>query len=248
MLLEGKVAVVTGGTRGIGYSIVTTYLREGAKVALFGSRQETVEAALANVRAELPDAEVMGLAPDLRSAAAVTDALDQVKAAFGSLDIQVNNAGISQSTPLLDYTQDDFDKVLGINVESVLVCSQAAARVMVEEGGGVILNTSSMVGTYGQASGVGYPASKFAVNGITRSLARELGPKHIRVNAVAPGVTATDMVTALPQEWQDKLAASVPLGRIGTPQDVANAFLFLASDMASYVTGAVLPVDGATQV
>ncbi|MDD3485814.1 MAG: SDR family oxidoreductase, partial [Atopobiaceae bacterium] len=169
-------------------------------------------------------------------------------AAFGSLDIQVNNAGISQSTPLLDYTQDDFDKVLGINVESVLVCSQAAARVMVEEGGGVILNTSSMVGTYGQASGVGYPASKFAVNGITRSLARELGPKHIRVNAVAPGVTATDMVTALPQEWQDKLAASVPLGRIGTPQDVANAFLFLASDMASYVTGAVLPVDGATQV
>jgi 3-oxoacyl-[acyl-carrier protein] reductase/7-alpha-hydroxysteroid dehydrogenase len=248
MLLEGKTAVVTGGTRGIGYAIVTTFLREGAKVALFGSRQETVDHALAKVAEELPGADVMGLAPDLTDAEAVADALAKVKDAFGSLDIMVNNAGISQSTPLLDYRQEDFDKVLGLNVESVLIGSQAAARIMAEEGAGVILNTSSMVGTYGQASGVGYPASKFAVNGITHSLARELGPKNIRVNAVAPGVTATDMVTALPKEWQDKLAASVPLGRIGTPQDIANAFLFLASDMASYVTGAVLPVDGATMV
>lgn len=165
---------------------------------------------------------------------------------FGVLDIMVNNAGISQSIHLMDYTAEDFDKIMNINVKAVFNGCQAAARIMGENGGGVILNTSSMVGTFGQPSGVGYPASKFAVNGITRSLSRELGPKGIRVNAVAPGVINTDMVAALSPELVKRLLMMIPMGRMGEAQDIANAYLFLASDLASYVSGAILPVDGAT--
>ena len=130
---------------------------------------------------------------------------------------------------------------MALNVNAVFNCSKAAAIYMKNQGGGVILNTSSMVSIYGQPAGVGYPASKFAVNGLTKSLARELGKDHIRVNAVAPGVTKTDMVAALP----NSMIATIPLGRIGEPEEVANAFLFLASDMASYITGTILQVDGA---
>lgn len=134
---------------------------------------------------------------------------------------------------------------MDLNVTAVFQCSKAAAGIMKSQGGGVILNTSSMVSLYGQPAGVGYPASKFAVNGMTKSLARELGRDNIRVNAVAPGVTRTDMVAALPEEMVERISATIPLGRMGEPQDVANAFLFLASDLASYVTGAILSVDGA---
>ena len=136
---------------------------------------------------------------------------------------------------------------MNLNVLSVLYASQEAARIMKGQGGGVILNTSSMVSIYGQPSGVGYPASKFAVNGITKSLARELGKDHIRVNAVAPGVTETDMVKVLPDAVIKPLIQTIPLGRVGKPEDVANAFLFLASDMASYVSGTILSVDGAAR-
>ena len=166
-------------------------------------------------------------------------------AIFGSIAILANNAGVSSRTSLYDYTLEEFSKIMDVNVKAVFVCSQAAARIMKEQGGGVILNTSSMVAEYGQPSGCGYPASKFAVNGLTRSLARELAKDHIRVNAVAPGVTRTDMVAALPQELVDRISAGIPLGRVGEPVDIANAYLYLASDMASYVTGVTLRVDGA---
>ena len=134
---------------------------------------------------------------------------------------------------------------MDLNVKAVFVCSQAAARIMKEQGGGVIINTSSMVSVYGQPSGCAYPTSKFAVNGLTKSLARELAKDHIRVNAVAPGVTRTDMVAALPKEMVDRISAGIPLGRVGEPLDIANAYLYLASDLASYVTGDILHVDGA---
>ena len=248
-LLEGKVAVVTGGTRGIGLAIAKRFVEEGAKVAVFGSRQETADKGVEAVKADYPDAQVVGLAPALTDEAALEAALRQVSETFGGLGIVCNNAGISQATPLEDYTPEDFDKVIDINIKSVLNGCQAAARVFEAAGTkGVIINTSSMVGTFGQTSGVGYPASKFAVNGITRSLARELGPKGIRVNAVAPGITATDMVAALPDEMIKPLIAQIPLRRVGEPVDVANAFVYLASDLASYVTGDVLHVDGAMQV
>lgn len=243
-MLKGKTAVVTGGTRGIGFAIVKKYLENGANVALAGSRQETVEKAMA----ELTEYEgrVMGIWPDLCSGEEVANAFSSVKEKFGSIDILVNNAGISSRTSLYDYTVEEFSKIIDINLKAVFVCTQAVARIMKEQGGGVILNTSSMVSEYGQASGCGYPATKFAVNGLTKSLARELAKDQIRVNAVAPGVTRTDMVAALPKDMVDRICGGIPLGRMGEPVDVANAFLYLASDQASYVTGDILHVDGAT--
>ncbi len=246
-LLKGKTAMVTGGTRGIGYAIVKMYLDNGAKVALCGSRQETVDKALDKLRAEDPDYKVIGLCPNLQDPAEVEKAVATVKETFGSLDIMVNNAGVSARESIYDYKPEDFAKTMSLNVNAVFNCAQAAAKVMKEQGGGVILNTSSMVSIYGQPSGVAYPASKFAVNGLTKSLARELGKDNIRVNAVAPGVTRTDMVAVLPEEVIKPIIAGIPLGRVGEPEDVANAFLYLASDMASYVTGVILSVDGAAR-
>lgn len=244
-LLKGKVAMVTGGTRGIGYAIVKLYLENGASVALCGSRQETVDKALEQLKAENQSWPVMGLCPDLSNPAEVEKAVASVVEQFGRLDIMVNNAGISARESLYDYKPEDFAGIMDLNVNAAFYCSQAAAKVMKEQGGGVILNTSSMVSIYGQPSGVGYPASKFAVNGMTKALARELGKDNIRVNAVAPGITRTDMVAALPEAMIQPLINTIPLRRVGEPEDVANAFLFLASDMASYVTGEVLSVDGA---
>lgn len=247
MLLQGKKAIVTGGTRGIGFAVVQAFLKNGASVALFGSRQETVDKALAALKAENPDWEVIGMAPDLTDYAAVDAAFAEVEKAFGRIDILVNNAGISAREPLYDYTPEAFEKIMRLNVSAVFNGCRAAAPRMKAQGGGSIINTSSMVSLYGQPSGVGYPTSKFAVNGMTRSLARELGRDNIRVNAVAPGVTRTDMVANLPQEIVQRVCAPIPLGRMGEPEEVANAFLFLASDLASYITGEILQVDGAAQ-
>ena len=247
-MLDGKVAIVTGGTRGIGYAIVQKFLKAGAKVALFGSRQETVDKALEQIRAERAEAEVMGLCPELGNYQEVAEAIQAVQSQFGRLDILVNNAGISARESLYDYQPEDFEEIMRLNVTGVFQCTKAAASIMKNQGGGSVINMSSMVSIYGQPAGCGYPASKFAVNGLTKSLARELGRDQIRVNAVAPGVTRTDMVAALPEEMVQKMAATIPLGRIGEPEEVANAVLFLASDLASYVTGTVLSVDGATQV
>ncbi|SHK17438.1 7-alpha-hydroxysteroid dehydrogenase [Hespellia stercorisuis DSM 15480] len=245
-MLEGKVAVVTGGTRGIGFAVVKKFLESGAKVALCGSRQETVDKALAKLTEMNPDYQVMGICPSLTDYSAVEAAFAKVKEQFGRIDILANNAGISARESIYDYDPDDFAKIMDLNVKAVFNCSKAAAPIMKEQGGGAIINTSSMVSITGQRSGCGYPASKFAVNGLTKSLARELGCDQIRVNAVAPGVTRTDMVAALPPDMVERLAATIPLGRVGEPEEVANVFLFLASDLASYVTGTVVSVDGAT--
>lgn len=242
-MLQNKTAIVTGGTRGIGLSIVRKYLENGANVAVAGSRKETVDKALTELT-EYGD-RVMGIWPDLCDPEAVAAAFASVKERYGSLDILANNAGISSRTSLYDYTIEEFSKILDINLKAVFVCSQAAARIMKPQGGGVIINTSSMVAEYGQPAGCGYPATKFAVNGLTRSLARELAKDQIRVNAVAPGVTNTDMVAALPKEMVERISAGIPLGRVGEPVDIANAYLYLASGLASYVTGVTLRVDGA---
>ena len=243
MLLQGKTAIVTGGTRGIGFAIVKKYLENGANVAVAGSRKESVDKALAKLTEY--EGRVMGIWPDLCDPEAVAEAFTSVKERFGRVDILANNAGLSSRTSIYEYTLEEFSKIMDINVKAVFVCSQAAARIMKEQGGGVIISTSSMVGTYGQAAGCGYPASKFAVNGLTKSLAKELAKDQIRVNAVAPGVTRTDMMAALPQEMVERISAGIPLGRVGEPEDIANGYLYLASDLASYVTGVVLGVDGA---
>lgn len=242
-MLKGKTAIVTGGTRGIGFAIAKKYLENGANVAIGGSRKETVDKALAQLTEY--EGRVMGICPDLCDPEAVAEAFSSVKEKFGSIDILANNAGISSRTSIYDYTVEEFSKILDINLKAVFVCAQAAARMMKEQGGGVIINTSSMVSKYGQTAGCGYPATKFAVNGLTISLARELAKDKIRVNAVAPGVTNTDMVAALPKEMVERISAGIPLGRPGEPEDIANAYLYLASDLGSYVTGTVLRVDGA---
>lgn len=244
-LLKDKVAVVTGGTRGIGYATVKKFLENGAKVVLFGSRKETVDKALTSLKEENPEWVVEGAYPDLCNADAVKEEINKIKDTYGRIDILVNNAGISDSTPIDHYTAEGFDKVMKLNVNAVMNGIMPTVAIMKEQGGGVILNTSSMVSISGQPGGVAYPASKYAVNGLTWSLARELGPSNIRVNAVAPGITKTDMVAELPDEVIQPMINMIPLRRIGEAEDIANAFLYLASDLASYVTGEILSVDGA---
>lgn len=242
-MLKGKVAVVTGGTRGIGLEIVRTFLENGAMVALFGSREESVNKALSQLKNENSNYSVIGFYPVLHNEDEVKESFKKIHDIFGKIDILVNNAGISSSTKIEDYTIEEYDSISNLNIKSVFVCSKLVISYL-KETKGCIINTSSMVSIYGQPSGIMYPASKYAVNGMTKSLARELAKDGIRVNAVAPGITETDMVKNLPDEVINPLIKSIPLGRIGTTRDVANCFLFLASDLASYITGEVLQVDG----
>lgn len=244
-MLKGKIAVITGGTRGIGFATVRKFLANGAVVVLFGSRAETVEKALKALKEENEEWEVSGDFPDLKDAKSVEQAIMKVKEKYGRIDILVNNAGVSDSKPLDEYSAEHFESIMQLNIGAMMHTIIPTAKIMKEQGGGCILNTSSMVSICGQPSGVAYPTSKSAVNGLTWSLARELGPSNIRVNAVAPGITKTDMVAALPEQMIQPLINAIPIRRIGEPEDIANAFLFLASDMASYVTGEILSVDGA---
>ena len=246
MTLEGKTALVTGASRGIGKQIALTLASQGADVIVnYNGSRERAEETVSQIRDMGRKAEALQCS--VADFQACGDMVKKALELFGHIDILVNNAGISQSTSFYNYQPEEFQKIVDLNVTAVFNCSQAAAKIMKEQGGGVILNTSSMVSIYGQPSGCGYPASKFAVNGLTKSLARELGCDNIRVNAVAPGITRTDMVAALPEAVIKPLIATIPLGRVGEPEDIANAFLFLASDMASYVTGEILSVDGAAR-
>ena len=242
-MLEGKVAIVTGGTRGIGYGIVKKFLENKAKVALLGSKKESVKQAIENLKEINKDYDVIGFYPKLNDLDEVSDTFKKIYEKFGKIDILVNNAGISSSTKLEDYKVEEYDKISDLNIKAVFITSKAVLPYL-KESRGTIINTSSMVSIYGQRSGVMYPASKFAVNGITKSLALELAEYGIRVNAVLPGIIETDMVKSLPKEVIEPLIKTIPLGRIGTPDDISNAYLFLASDMSSYITGELLSVDG----
>lgn len=247
-MLRNKTAIVTGGTRGIGFATVKAFLENGARVYLFGSRKETVDKAISNLLAENPSYRVKGMYPDLSNAEEMKEAFLKIENEVGRIDILVNNAGISSKESIYDYTSEEFDRIMDINVKAAFNGIRAVAPMMKANGGGVILNTSSMVSIYGTAAGAGYPASKFAINGLTKSLAREMGRDGIRVNAVAPGIVNTDMVKSLPKEMRDQIRQGIPLQRMAKPEDIANAFVFLASDMASYISGAVLSVDGAAIV
>jgi 3-oxoacyl-[acyl-carrier protein] reductase/7-alpha-hydroxysteroid dehydrogenase len=244
MRLKNKTAIVTGGSRGIGLATVERFLQEGAAVILTASSEANAAGAVKKLREKYPEATLEGISPNLADFESVRCSFDQIAEKYGAIDILVNNAGVSESTPLDGYTEELFNRVMDLNVRGVFHATRAAAGHMEKRGGGVILNTSSMVSLTGQPSGFAYPTSKFAVNGMTVSLARELGPKGIRVNAVAPGITETDMMKAVPKEVIDPMIARIPLRRLGQPEDIANAFLFLASDEASYITGVILSVDG----
>ena len=244
MKLKNQIAIITGGSRGIGLATADKFLAEGATVILTASSQATADKAAAHLKEKYPTATVEGIFPDLTDLEAVREAFGRVVEKYGAIDILVNNAGISESTPFHAYTEELYDKVMDLNVKGVFNATRAASDYMIARGKGVILSTSSMVSISGQPSGFAYPASKFAVNGLTVSLARELGPKGIRVNAVAPGIIETDMMKAVPKEVIEPMIQRIPLKRLGQPEDIANAFVFLASEEASYITGVVLSVDG----
>ena len=234
MRLSGKTAVVTGGARGLGAHMCQMFAAEGAQVIAVDLGEMTYS-----------DKGVEYYQLNITDAEGCKKFFDGTIEKYGKIDILVNNAGMSDSTKVEKYEEGQFDKVMRLNVNALFNAIQPSVEIMREQGGGCILNTSSMVSISGQPGGVAYPTSKFAVNGMTLSLARELGPSNIRVNAVAPGITKTDMVAALPDQMIQPMIAAIPLRRIGEPEDIANAFLFLASDMASYVTGEILSVDGA---
>lgn len=240
--LNKKVAIVTGGTRGIGLATVQTFLEAGATVIFLGSKQETVDQATQILNHD----KAHGYVVDAKNEKEINEFVQHIFMDYGHIDILVNNAGITDATPFENYEDGQFERIMDINVNFLIKMSQAVTKVMIKQNGGVILNTSSMVSFNGQPKGVGYPASKYAVNGITISLARELGKYNIRVNAVAPGVIETDMMKSLKPETIERITSTIPLSRVGKPKDIAHAFLFLASDYASYISGAILKVDGAT--
>jgi len=244
-MLKNKVAIITGGTRGIGLEIARLFKENNAEVIIFGSKKESVDNAIQALNKE--GHQLIGYCPNLSNYNEIETTIKEINQKYGHIDILVNNAGISANKKIEDTTSEDFSKIMDLNVNVIINMSKAVIPYMKEQKNGVILNTSSMVSIYGQPSGVGYPASKFAVNGITKSLSRELASSNIRVNAVAPGITNTEMVASLPKEMIEPLIKTIPLGRIGEPRDIANAFLFLASDMASYITGVILSVDGAAR-
>lgn len=239
---ENQVVVITGGTRGIGLETARTFLKNNAKVIILGSKEESVSKAVKVLNDEGYNLE--GFYPNLNDYAEVESLIERIVKEYGKIDVLINNAGISANKKIDNTTSEEFNNIMNLNVNAIFNMIKATVPYMKEKKQGVILNTSSMVSIHGQPSGVGYPASKFAVNGLTKSLARELAPFNIRVNAVAPGITKTDMVASLPEEIIGNLIKTIPLGRIGEPKDIANAFLFLASPMASYITGIVLQVDG----
>lgn len=245
-MLKDKICVVTGGTRGIGHAIVAEFLAQGATVVLFGSREETVAKALADFKDKSDQVE--GAWPNLMDSDALQQEMNRIVDRYGRIDVLVNNAGMADDMSVYDYSPEKFDKIMDLNVKAVFNAILAVIPHMKKQGGGAIISTSSMVSRFGQIRGVGYPTSKFAVNGLTISLARELGPDRIRVNAVAPGITNTDMMRNVPEEMIDPLIQNIPLRRIGEPEDIAKACAFLAGDDASYISGEVLHVDGAMLV
>ena len=244
MRLKDKVAIITGGSRGIGFATANKFLYEGAKVIITAHTQPSADKAVQTLKDKHPDSSIVGISPNLASLESVRSEFQKVIDKYGRIDILVNNAGISESTPFEKYTEEVFNRVMDLNVKGVFNATKAASEFMIAERSGVILSTSSVVSIYGQSSGISYPVSKFAVNGFTVSLARELGPKGIRVNAVAAGITETDMMKAVPKDIIQPMIDQIPLHRLGKPEDIANAFAFLASDEASYITGVVLSVDG----
>lgn len=244
MRLENKVAVITGASRGIGFSVAEAFVREGAKIALCGSRQESAESAAAKLLQTYPNAEILPVGVDVTDSGAISDMVSRVVDKWGYIDVLVNNAGVTSAKQLFDMTDEDFDSVIRINLSGPFKCTREVAKIMRQRGGSII-NTSSIVGTYGGKMQSAYSSSKFGINGLTKSCAKELGAYGIRVNAVAPGVVATDMMkNSVNEQMLSGLKQITPLGRAGEPKELAGAYVYLASDEASFTTGTILHVDG----
>ena len=242
MRLLDKVAIITGGGRGIGEATAKKFAKEGAKVVIADINVEDIERTVSEIQAM--GGETIGLTVDVTNAESVNKMIASTVEKYGKLDVLVNNAGITMDATLLKMTEDQWDKVIDVNLKGVYICGQAAAKVMVEQGSGVILNASSVVGVYGNFGQTNYAATKWGVIGMTKTWAKELGKKGVRSNAVAPGFILTPMVKKMPENVLDMMKDKAPLKRLGEPEDIANAYAFLASDEARFITGAVLEVTG----
>ncbi len=242
MRLKDRVAMVTGAGRGIGRQTALTFAREGAKLVIADIDTASGEQTAAKIRESGSEAIFVHI--DVADEASVNAAVTQVVAQFGRIDVLVNNAGVLRDAKLVKMSDADFDFVISVNMKGVFHCSRAVAPLMIERGYGVILNASSVVALYGNYGQSSYVASKSGVIGMTKVWARELGPKGVRVNAVAPGFIQTEMLAAVPEKVLNMMRQKTPLRRLGRAQDIANAYLFLASAEASFITGHVLSVDG----
>ena len=243
--LSGKVVVVSGGSRGIGFATVKRFLSYGAKVCFLSHYEETGAKALAELKAINPDYPVMTFHPDLCDYKQVEEMFDTVEKTWGKVDVLFNNAGVDSGIFLSKMKKSDWNAVMDVNINSMFTMCKYGVKHMDRKKGAAIVNTASVAGVYGSSMGLPYPVSKAAVIGLTKSLSGELAPWNIRVNAVAPGVIDTDMVAGLNDLARKSISGTIPLKRMGDPDDIAQAVCFLASDAASYVTGQVLGVDGA---
>jgi 3-oxoacyl-[acyl-carrier protein] reductase len=243
--LQGKVAIVTGGAQGIGHATAQRFLEDGAVVALCDVRADSVDAAVASLRALGP---VEGHVVDVTKREQVAAMVTAVRARHRRIDVLVNNAGITLDARLQKMDERQFDRVIDVNLKGTFNCAQAVVDIMVEQGDGVILNASSVVGIYGNFGQTNYAASKFGVIGFVKTWSRELGPKGVRCNAVAPGFIETPILQTIPEKVLHQMRDRVPLKRLGTPRDIANVYAFLASDDAAYINGAVIEVAGGLTV
>ena len=238
MRLKDKVAIVTGGAKGIGFATAKRFAQEGAKVMIADVNSDAVKAAVDLI----PGSEAYVV--NVTDRASIEAAVDQIMQRHGRIDILINNAGITQDARLVKMTEAQFDAVIDVNLKGVFNCTQLVVPHMLEAGKGAVVNASSVVGIYGNFGQTNYCATKFGVIGFTKTWARELGSKGIRVNAVCPGFIATDMVKAMPENILQDIERRSWLGRLGTPEEMANVYLFLASDEASYVNGLALEASG----
>ncbi|MCX7951431.1 MAG: 3-oxoacyl-[acyl-carrier-protein] reductase [Clostridiales bacterium] len=242
MRLNGKVAIITGAARGIGKATAEKFLKEGASVVICDISQEQVDTAVNELKSISEN--IAGIKVDVTNRTEVDEMVKFTLEKFGKIDCLVNNAGITADNTLLKMSEEEWDRVININLKGVFNCGQAVAKVMSDQGSGVILNATSVVGLYGNYGQTNYAATKWGVIGMTKTWAKELGKKGIRVNAVAPGFILTPMTEKMPEKVLDMMKDKAPLKRIGKPEDIANAYAFLASDEASFITGTVLSVDG----
>ncbi len=236
--LKDKVAIITGAAKGIGFSTAQRFAQEGAKVMIADIGLEALKAAAL----QIPSSEAYVM--NVTDRASIQAAVDQIMQRHGHIDILINNAGITQDARLVKMTEAQFDTVIDVNLKGVFNCTQIVVPHMLELGSGAVVNASSVVGIYGNFGQTNYSATKFGVIGFTKTWARELGPKGIRVNAVCPGFIATEMVKAMPENILKDIERRSWLGRLGTPEEMANVYLFLASDEASYVNGVAFEASG----
>ena len=241
-MLEQKVVVITGAAQGIGLSAAERFAQEGAIVSIWDFNTDKGAASESLLKEKGYDVRFQQVnVTDMASVKAAAQALFEET---GRIDVLVNNAGITRDASLLKMTEEQWQQVLDVNLGGVFHCTQAIAPIMVEQKSGCIINTSSVVGLYGNFGQTNYVATKSGVIGMTKVWARELGRKGIRVNAVAPGFIATEMVDTIPEHIIEQITAKTPLARMGNPEDIANAYIFLSSDMASFISGTVISVDG----